>query len=209
MSESKAKASKAAKAKVTKAKVIKATKAPKVKETADAIVGFSGTDDLERAANADVSKVDAVQASKPRGPNAKKNRGPRNAKTDVEFAELEGLKREYDAKLKEAKGKIKREYDEYVSKADALKVKYQKLFNENIASVQRVRAAQAPSVPAAKAKPALKPYTLQEVEEFLKQKELGTGEIKLAGRRTKGIAKIAEAYDRNPEPEEMLRILNH
>ena len=52
------------------------------------------------------------------------------------------------------------------------------------------------------------PFSLEEVNQFLAQYKGDIKQVKIKGRREKGLLKLEEAYKANPAPEAMLTLLN-
>jgi len=134
-------------------------------------------------------------------PKVRKTRGPRKAKGG--FAELEKIQKLYEKTKKSAQSDLKNQYDKLMAEAKKLKESYQDLFHENIDSAPRTKRGITKKVVG------MKPFTLQEVESFIEQKANGSKDVKIKGRKSRGISKIEIAWNvsKSKEPEDVLRIL--
>ena len=104
---------------------------------------------------------------------------------------------------KAAKAELKSEYDGFIKQADEIKVKYQKLFNENIGSAPKAKG----KTTGAK-KNGWKTFTLDQVQTFIDQTNNGE-KIKIPGKNAIGVKKIQAAYDKakNKDAETVLELL--
>ena len=133
-----------------------------------------------------------------------KVRKPRKPKSDLgsSFEIMLKKQAELDAYKKQAKIDLKKQYDDKLKEAEALKAQYEKLFGEKLdapAKVQKVRAKRAPA----------KGFTLSQVESYLEQLAAG-GKIKIAGKNAKTVAKMKDAYDKatTKDAKSILELLN-
>lgn len=121
------------------------------------------------------------------------------------FADLLKKQAEFEQIKKGAKADLKKEYDRLIKEADSIKVQYKGLFNESIESAPKIRGVRAKKT-AGKVV-GLKPFSLNEIEDFVEQKRQGET-IKISGRRPKSIARMEDAYRHSENAEEILKMLN-
>jgi len=146
----------------------------------------------------------AAKAPEVKAPVARKTRAyTRRAKGS--FAELLKKQGELEAIKKGAKADLKKQYDSLVKEADSIKAQYKGLFNESIESAPKVRDARAKKATGKVV--GLRPFSLSEIKEFVKQKKQGRA-VKISGRRPKSIARMEDAYRHSEDAKDILKMLN-
>jgi hypothetical protein len=153
---------------------------------------------VKKAAAKSVKKVPKApkKASKASSPKVKATRKPRVTKIKITgFEEIMKAKAELIAVTSKAKKQLQTEYAKAVAQAEAIKAQYKDLFDESI-ETKATKAKRG----AGKARKTgvVAPITKAEIESFIEQKEEGfaLADIKISGRRTKSIKKIADAYSK-------------
>jgi hypothetical protein len=146
--------------------------------------------------------VKTPEAKSPIEVKVKKARGP-NKKAKGSLAAYEHLLKqesELEKARKAAKAELKSEHDGFLKQAEEIKVKYQKLFNENIGS--------APKGKVTGAKKTKTGYTIDQVQAYIDQSAEGK-EIKIPGKNVTGVKRIKEAFEKakNKDAESVLELL--
>ena len=136
----------------------------------------------------------AVKAAKHSAPNvtARKPRGYRKIKI-VGIEAILQKKAELVAVTTKAKKQLQKEYTKAIANVEAIKAHYKDLFDEPI----EAKGKRAPKkAGTARGIGIAAPITKAEVASFIEQKEQGISisDIKIKGRRSKSIQKIAAAY---------------
>ena len=187
------------KAKIVKAKPAKAVEAKKAGPAS------------KPAAKTVKPKAKVAKVRKPRGPNKPK------LATSGSLSELHSLQAQVEKSKVKARKELTKTYQAAFNEAARIAVEFEELFGEPISSDRKANKSKASGTK--KGRPAggkkakgvkkvvgVKPFTLKEVEGFLEMKNEGIP-IKLAGRRSKSIEKLEEAYKQTQDPKEMLEML--
>jgi hypothetical protein len=159
-----------------------------------------------------VAKVKTkAKIAKPRKP-----RGPNKPRVSGSFAELLSVQALFEKSKQKARKELKQEYAGILKNAEKIKAQYSELFGESIdgggtARRGRPKVATGGKVKTRKTgakKPAgVKPFSLKEVEGFLEMKAEGLP-VKLAGRRSKSVTRLEEAYKQTQDAKGIMALLN-
>jgi hypothetical protein len=131
----------------------------------------------------------------------KKPRKTRKAKSS--FDELLKKQSELNVIKKAAKIELKKDYDAKMKEADDIKNQYKDLFDEDI------KSAPSKSNGAKQGSAKNKKLTLDQVQSFIDQFNEG-GKITITGKNAITVARIKEAYDKSlaKDAESVLQVLN-
>jgi hypothetical protein len=197
MAEKKVVESSTAKVKIPKSKKITAKK-----PVAKAKPKAATKKPISKAKPKAVKKV--TPETKAKTPKATRARKPKSALSS--YANLLKKENELEAIRKLAKNELRKEYDGFLKKADAVKEQYKELFHEAIESAPRKIRRVGGRKSTGKAK---RGYTLEQIESYLSQKDSGR-KIKIEGKNVTGVARIKAAYEKSPskDAKSILELIN-